>query len=42
MLSLVHRPAAPLSQFIDHLWLFGDVPDHERERIIPSGTLELW
>jgi AraC-like DNA-binding protein len=41
MLSLVHRPAAPLSRYIDHLWSFSDVPVHERERIIPSGTLEL-
>jgi AraC-like DNA-binding protein len=41
MLSLVHRPAAPLSRFVDHLWSFSDVPAHEKERIIPSGTLEL-
>jgi AraC-like DNA-binding protein len=41
MLSLVHRPAAPLSRFVDHLWSFSDVPAHERERIIPCGTLEL-
>lgn len=41
MLSLVHRLAAPLSRFVDHLWWFSDVPAHEKERIIPCGTFEL-
>jgi len=41
MLSLVQRPAAPLARFVDHLWSFSDVPAHEKERIIPCGTLEL-
>jgi len=41
MISLVHRPAAPLSAFVDHLWSFSDAPPHAREGIVPSGTLEL-
>lgn len=41
MLSLFHEPAAPLRAFVEHLWLFSDVPPHARERIVPSGTCEL-
>jgi AraC-like DNA-binding protein len=36
-----HRPDPALSRFIDYLWSLSDVPDHGRERIFPSGTLEL-
>jgi AraC-like DNA-binding protein len=38
---LSHRPAPPLDGFIDSLWLLEDAPAHARERILPSGTLEL-
>ena len=41
MLYLVRTPAPPLSQFVANLWCFSDVPPHARERIVPSGTLEL-
>jgi len=41
MFYLVHTPAPPLSDFIENLWLLSDAPLHARERIIPSGTLEL-
>jgi len=41
MFYLVHTPAPPLSDFIENLWLLSDAPLHERELIIPSGTLEL-
>lgn len=37
----VHRPGPPLSGFIDFLWSLSDAPAHARERIFPSGTLEL-
>jgi len=38
---VTHRPAAPLSAFIDTLWWLSDTPSHQRERILPSGTQEL-
>lgn len=41
MLWAVHTPAAPLSPFVANLWSLSDAPAHARERIIPSGTLEL-
>lgn len=36
-----HTPAPPLDEFVDHLWSLSDAPPHARERIVPSGTLEL-
>ncbi len=36
-----HRPGPALSRFIDYLWSLSDAPAHARERIFPSGTLEL-
>lgn len=41
MLNLAHRPAPPLDACVERLWAFGDVAPHARERILPSGTLEL-
>jgi AraC-like DNA-binding protein len=41
MFSAVHAPAAPLSAFIANLWALSDAPSHAKERIVPSGTLEL-
>jgi len=41
MLYLVRHPAPPLSAFVANLWCFSDAPPHARERIVPSGTLEL-
>ncbi len=34
-------PAPPLADFVEYLWYLSDVPTHARERILPSGTLEL-
>ncbi|HEX7186521.1 MAG TPA: helix-turn-helix transcriptional regulator [Thermoanaerobaculia bacterium] len=34
-------PAPPLRDFIDRFWLCSDAPPHRRERILPSGTIEL-
>lgn len=36
-----HVPRPPLAGLIDHLWHLRDTPAHARERILPSGTLEL-
>jgi hypothetical protein len=41
MLCAVHTPAAPLSAFVANLWALNDAPSHAKERIVPSGTLEL-
>lgn len=41
MFTAVHAPSAPLSAFVANLWALSDSPAHLRERIIPSGTLEL-
>ncbi|MFL5250528.1 MAG: DUF6597 domain-containing transcriptional factor, partial [Myxococcales bacterium] len=38
---LIHRPGPPLSDLVDHLWSLSDAPLHARERIVPSGTVEL-
>jgi len=35
------RPAPPLATFVDNLWHCSDAPTHSRERILPSGTVEL-
>ncbi|MCC2672322.1 MAG: hypothetical protein K0Q72_4794 [Armatimonadetes bacterium] len=34
-------PAPPLDAFISRLWCCSDAPAHPRERILPSGTMEL-
>jgi methylphosphotriester-DNA--protein-cysteine methyltransferase len=43
--SMLHRtygPGSPLSHFVDDVWLYDDyTPAHPRERILPSGTIEL-
>jgi AraC-like DNA-binding protein len=36
-----HTPAPPLHDFIERFWLCSDAPAHRRERILPSGTIEL-
>ena len=37
-----YSPAPPLSDFIEDFWLYeGYTPRHLRERILPSGTVEL-
>jgi hypothetical protein len=42
--AMVYRsytPGPPLSDFIDYFWLLSDAPPHSRERVLPSGTIEL-
>jgi AraC-like DNA-binding protein len=41
MHSAMHTPGAPLSAFVANLWSLSDAPLHTKERIVPSGTLEL-
>jgi AraC-like DNA-binding protein len=41
MRYLVHRPDAPLGGCAEYLWSLSDAPAHARERIVPTGTLEL-
>jgi AraC-like DNA-binding protein len=41
MRYLVHQPGPQLRSFVDSLWLLSDAPEHRRERIVPSGTVEL-
>ncbi len=36
-----YTPAPPLSGFVDRLWLCSGAPPHRRERILPTGTIEL-
>jgi AraC-like DNA-binding protein len=41
MQYLSHTPAPRLGAFIERFWLCSDAPPHRRERILPSGTIEL-
>jgi AraC-like DNA-binding protein len=42
MLHLYHTPVSPLLDFVDDIWLYdGYTPPHFKERILPSGTIEL-
>lgn len=41
MLYLKHTPVGTLWEFVEYLWLLSDTPAHGRERILPTGTLEL-
>jgi AraC-like DNA-binding protein len=34
-------PAGPLGDFVKRFWQISDVPPHLKERIVPSGTVEL-
>jgi AraC-like DNA-binding protein len=42
MLHLYHTPVTPLLDFVDDFWLYdGYTQPHFKERILPSGTIEL-
>jgi AraC-like DNA-binding protein len=41
MYYIRHRPAPPLSDFVDFLWCLSEGPNHPTERILPGGTTEL-
>ena len=36
-----HIPARPLREFIERFWFCSETPSHVRERILPSGTVEI-
>jgi AraC-like DNA-binding protein len=36
-----HRPPPALDGLVDYFWSLRDAPAHSRERVIPSGTLEM-
>lgn len=36
-----HTPHSPLRDDVDALWSLADAPSHARERIVPTGTIEL-
>lgn len=41
---VMHRPAPALAPFVAHLWHFedpGGALQHARERVLPSGTMQL-
>lgn len=41
MLYASHTPGPPLNDFVDRLWLCADAQSDRKERILPSGTIEL-
>jgi AraC-like DNA-binding protein len=41
MFLRTYTPGPPLDAYIDRFWLCSDTPAHPRERILPSGTVEL-
>src|SRR5262249_49505771 len=41
MFLRTYTPGPPLDEFIDRFWFASDTPSHPRERILPSGTVEL-
>lgn len=36
-----YTPPKPLGDFVERFWLCSDAPPHSRERILPSGTIEM-
>jgi hypothetical protein len=34
-------PGPPVNAYVEYLWALSDRPAHTKERIVPSGTLEL-
>ncbi len=42
MIARIHKPALPLSRFVDCIWYMeGQAGFHKRERALPTGTVEL-
>jgi len=41
MRLVTHEPGFPLAKFVGTFWDCTDAPPHSRERILPSGTIEL-
>jgi AraC-like DNA-binding protein len=41
MVLRTYTPGPPLGEYIDRFWFCSDTPAHPRERILPSGSIEL-
>ena|SRR5260370_24229021 len=41
MLYLTHAPKPPISTFVEYFWLLTDGQTYRKERIVPSGTIEM-
>jgi AraC-like DNA-binding protein len=41
MIYRSYTPSPPLADFVERFWQCSDAPSHRRERILPSGTIEL-
>jgi AraC-like DNA-binding protein len=41
MLYLTYAPGLPISEFVDYFWLFDGGQTPRKERIVPTGTIEL-
>jgi hypothetical protein len=42
MIYQTHVPRYPFSEFVDWFWFYeGLLPDHDKERLLPHGALEL-
>jgi AraC-like DNA-binding protein len=41
MFLRTYTPGPPLDECVERFWLCSDTPSHPRERILPSGTVEL-
>jgi AraC-like DNA-binding protein len=41
MLYFSHVPSRPVGEFVERFWMCADKPLHSRERILPSGAIEL-
>jgi AraC-like DNA-binding protein len=41
MIYQTYVPGPALARWVEYLWQLSDAPRHARERIVPSGTLEL-
>ena len=39
---MARPPAAPLAKFAEYLWASQGAPAHAKERVVPTGTLELF
>ena len=41
MFYLTYAPGPPINEFVDYFWLFEGAQTARKERIVPSGTIEL-
>jgi len=41
MRLLFKSPSQPLAEFVERFWYSSDAPQHQKVRVVPSGTMEL-